>query len=132
MTAKETLTSCREAVLELRSLEAQLARCLPTGSPPGVKAQQYDPHPRGNSPTAAAIQLYEGLLLRREELAAQVESVSLRAMNLLMQQVTSPRALVILSDYYRLGLTDQEIARRQELSREHVCAIRRQAFDALC
>lgn len=70
MTAKEILTGCRAAVLELRVLEEQLARCLPTGTPSGVKVQRYDaPLPGTNDPTAAALQLYDGLMAQRDALA---------------------------------------------------------------
>jgi len=131
MTAKEILTSCRDAVLELRKLDAQLARCLPTGQPSGVNAQQYDADPPGtNDPTAAAIQLYEGLMAQRDELAIQVSRISKIAWNIL-RTVTNPRSLVILNNYYLLGLTDQEIAQAQELSRDHVCRLRHKALAAL-
>ena len=131
MTAKEILTSCRDIVLELRKLDDQLARCLPTGQPSGVKAQQYDADPPGtNDPTSAAIQLYEGLMAQRDELALQVSRISKSAWNIL-RTVTNPRSLVILNNYYLLGLTDQEIAQAQELSREHVCRLRHEALDAL-
>lgn len=131
MTAKEILTSCRDAVLELRKLDAQLARCLPTGEPSGVNAQQYDADPPGtNDPTSAAIQLYEGLMAQRDELAATVSRISKSAWNIL-RTVTNPRSLVILNNYYLLGLTDQEIAQAQELARETICRLRHEALAAL-
>ena len=131
MTAKEILTSCREAVLELRKLDAQLARCLPTGQPPGVKAQQYNADPPGtNDPTAAAIQLYDGLMAQRDELALQVSRISKTAWNIL-RTIKEPRSLVILNNYYLLGMTDQEIAQAQELVRETVCRQRHEALAAL-
>lgn len=131
MTAKEILTSCRDAVLELRKLDAQLARCLPTGEPSGVNAQQYDADPPGtNDPTSAAIQLYEGLMAQRDELVVTVSRISKTAWSIL-RTVTNPRSLVILNNYYLLGLTDQEIAQAQELSREHVCRLRHETLAAL-
>lgn len=131
MTAKEILTSCRDAVLELRKLDAQLARCLPTGQPPGVKAQQYNTDPPGtNDPTAAAIQLYEGLMAQRDELALQVSRISKTAWNIL-RTIKEPRSLVILNNYYLLGMTDHDIALAQELARETVCRLRHEALAAL-
>ncbi len=131
MTSKEILTSCREAVLELRKLDAQLARCLPTGQPPGVKAQQYNADPPGtNDPTAAAIQLYEGLMAQRDELALQVSRISKTAWNIL-RDVKNVRSLVILNNYYLLGMTDHDIALAQELARETVCRLRHEALAAL-
>lgn len=131
MTAKEILTSCRDAVLELRKLDAQLARCLPTGQPTGVKAQQYNADPPGtNDPTAAAIQLYEGLMAQRDELALQVSRISKTAWNIL-RTIKEPRSLVILNNYYLLGMTDHDIALAQELARETVCRLRHEALDAL-
>ena len=131
MTAKEILTSCREAVLELRKLDTQLARCLPTGQPTGVQAQQYNADPPGtNDPTAAAIQLYEGLMSQRDELALQVSRISKTAWNIL-RTIKEPRSLVILNNYYLLGMTDHDIALAQELARETVCRLRHEALAAL-
>ena len=131
MTAKEILISCRDAVLELRKLDAQLARCLPTGQPPGVKAQQYDAAPPGtNDPTSAAIQLYEGLMAQRDELALQVSRISKTAWNIL-RSVKDVRSLVILNNYYLLGMTDQEIAQAQELTRVYITQLRHAALESL-
>lgn len=131
MTAKEILQNCRAAVLELRKLDDQLARCLPTGQPSGVKAQQYDAEPPGsNDPTAAAIQLYDGLMAQRDELALQVSSISKTAWDIL-RSVKDVRSLVILNNYYLLGMTDHVIALAQELARETVCRLRHEALAAL-
>ena len=131
MTAKEILTSCRDAVLELRKLNEQLARCLPTGEPSGVNAQQYDADPPGtNDPTAAAIQLYEGLMAQRDELALQVSRISKTAWNIL-RTIKEPRSLVILNNYYLLGLTDQEIAQAQKLTRVYITQLRHAALESL-
>ena len=130
-TAKDLRQSCRAAVLELRQLEDQLQRCLPTGKPSGVKAQQYDAPPPGtNDPTAAALQLYEGLVAQRKDLALQVSLIGATAWRIISTQ-KNVRAMAILNGYYLLGQTDQEIARQQNLSREHVCRLRHEALDAL-
>lgn len=131
MTSKEILTSCRDAVLELRKLDAQLARCLPTGQPSGVNAQQYDADPPGtNDPTSAAIQLYEGLMAQRDELALQVSRISKTAWNIL-RTVRDARLLAILNSYYLLGMTDQEIAQVQGLTRVYINQLRHAAVDKL-
>ena len=131
MTAKEILTGCRAAVLELRDLEEQLTRCLPTGTPSSVKAQQYDAPPPGtNDPTAAALQLYEGIMAQRDELALQVSRISKTAWDIL-RTIKEPRSLVILNNYYLLGMTDHDIALAQELARETVCRLRHEALAAL-
>lgn len=131
MTVKEILTSCRDAVLELRKLDDQLSRCLPTGKPSGVKAQQYDAAPPGtNDPTAAAIQLYDGLMAQRAALAQDVARINKTAWRIISAQ-KDVRTLAILSGYYMLGQTDQEIAQVQGLSREHVNRLRHEAVDAL-
>lgn len=131
LTAKEILTSCRAAVLELHKLDDQLARCLPTGRPSGVKAQQYDALPPGtNEPTAAAIQLYEGLKAQEQEKAAEVARLTKKVWPIIMAAHT-PRAMVILNNYYILGMSDQEIARQQRLSREHICRERHEALKNL-
>lgn len=131
MIDKEILTCCRAAVLDLCKLDDQLARCLPTGRPSGVKAQQYDADPPGtNDPTAAAIQLYEGLMAQRESLAQDVARISKTAWRIISTQ-KDVRTLAILSGYYMLGQTDQEIAQVQGLSREHVNRLRHDAVNAL-
>lgn len=131
MTAKEILTSCRATVLDLRKLDDQLARALPTGQPSGVKAQQYDADPPGtNDPTAAAIQLYEGLMAKRDDLALQVARISKTAWNIL-STMDDMRALAILNGYYLLGQTDQEIAQVQGLTRVYITQLRNAAIKGL-
>ena len=131
MTAKEILNKCRTAVLELQQIGLQLARILPTGQPSGVKAQQYTPSSPGtNNPTAAAIQLYEGLKAQEEEKAAEVARLTKKVWPIIMAAHT-PRAMVILNNYYILGMGDQEIARQQRLSREHICRERHEALKNL-
>lgn len=131
MTAKEILTSCRDAVLKLRKLDDQLARCLPTGQPSGVKAQQYDANPPGtNEPTAAAMQLYEGLLAQREALAQDIARISKTAWRIISTQKDA-RTIAILSRYYMLGQTDMEIALAQELTRAYITQLRHAALKSL-
>ena len=131
MTHKDILDRCRASVLELRVLEEHLARCLPTGTPSGVKAQQYDAHPRGtNDPTAAALQLYDGLMAQRDALALQVSRHSKDAWNCI-KAARQSRDMIILSNYYLLGMTDAEIGHAQNLARETICRLRRSALAAL-
>ena len=131
MTAKEILNSCRDAVLELKKLDTQLARCLPTGQPAGVKVQQYDADPPGtNDPTAAAIQLYEGLMQRRDSLAQSIASISKAAWSIINTQKDA-RILAILNGYYLLGQTDQEIAHIQGLTRVYITQMRNAAIKTL-
>ncbi len=131
MTARETLSSCRAAVLELRKLDDQLARCLPTGQPSGLRAQRYDADPPGtNEPTAAAIQLFDGLMSQREKLASTVSRISKSVWDTL-HSIKDARSLVILNNYYLLGMTDQDIAQTQDLTRETICRLRHEAIAAL-
>lgn len=127
MTAKEILITCRDSVLHLRKLDEQLQLCLPTE----IKVQQYDAAPPGtNDPTAAAIQLYDGLLAQRDELARQLSQLMERAWHIL-HAVRDARLLAILSNYYLQGQTDQEIARAQHLTRVYITQLRRAALAAL-
>lgn len=131
MTAKEILQNCRAAVLDLRKLDDQLARCLPTGQPSGVKAQQYNADPPGtNDPTSAAIQLYEGLMIQRDTLAQNVARISNTAWAIISAQ-KDVRTLAILSSYYMLGQTDQEIAQVQGITRAYVSQLRNAAIKVL-
>lgn len=131
MTAKEILTSCRNAVLELHQISNQLARCLPTGQPSRVKAQRYDADPPGtNDPTAAALQLYDGLKVQEAEKAAEVARLT-KAVWPIIMAANTPRDMVILNHYYIMGMNDQEIARQQRLSREHITRERHEALKYL-
>lgn len=131
MTNKELLEACRTAVLELRQLGNQLARILPTGQPSGVKAQQYKADPPGtNDPTAAALQFYDGLKALEEEKAKEVARLTKAAWPIIMAANTT-RDMVILNHYYMMGMTDQEIARQQGVTREYICRERKAALNFL-
>lgn len=131
MTNKELLEAFRAVVLELCSIENQLSRILPTGQPSGVKAQQYKAEPRGtNDPTAAAMQLYDGLMAQKEEKAAEIARLTKAAWPIIMAANT-PRDMLILNHYYMMGMTDQEIARQQGVTREHICRERKAALNFL-
>lgn len=131
MTAKELLANCRNQVLTLRQLDVQLEHCLSAGAPAGVKVQRYDADPRGtNDPTAAAIQLYDGLMEHRETMQQHLAQISGRAWTTI-STVKDVRTLAILNGYYLQGQTDQEIAQVQGLSREHVNRLRHEALKSL-
>lgn len=131
MTTQEALLRCRSLVQEERRLSFQLEHCLPAGGPQGVRSQQYSAMPPGtNDPTAAALQLQDGLLARREELLRQIAALTALALTTL-QGLPDARDRVLLTGYYLLGQTDQEIALAQQLSREHICRLRHEAFGAI-
>ncbi|MBQ8556182.1 MAG: hypothetical protein IJ438_09980 [Clostridia bacterium] len=131
MLTVEQLKRCRNYALEIRALEQQLQRCLPTGKPARVRTQQYDADPPGtNDPTAAALQLYEGLLKQRDELQEAFKPLYQRCFDDITQ-LKDPRASVILCRYYLMGETDYEISLNQELCRSQICELRRRALKLL-
>ena len=127
----DILEKCRAAVLELRALDDQLTRCLPSGRPDGIKVPQYDAHlPGTNNQTAASLQLYEGLMAQRESRALKLSHLSKAAWGCI-KAAGQPRAMVILSNYYQLGMTDAEIAQAQGVTRETISRLRRRALNSL-
>lgn len=134
MDTKEILVLCRSTVLEMRDLEKQMQRVLPTGRPKGIQAQQYRADPHGtNHPTSAELQLYDGLRAQYEQKRGEWESIADAARRAITESVTiwKPRDIVILTDYYILGRSDQDIAQVQGITREHACRERKRAFDKI-
>lgn len=123
MTKKELLTAYREATIELEELRRQLQRVGSDGRPSGVRSLQADTIRGTNDPQAAALQLAEGLetmLARREEelqaLGSQVDR--------LLAGIRDFRTYLVIHHYYRLGRTDEQVARAMSISRGRVNQLR--------
>lgn len=124
MTKKELLTAYREATIELEELRRQLKRIGNDGRPAGVRAMQTDQIARGtNDPTAAAIQLADGLeaLLRRKETEQQK---LLDEVHKLVNSIKDFRTYMVIHHYYVLARTDEEIARAMAMSKSRINQIR--------
>lgn len=134
MDGKEILVRCRNAALELRELEKQMQRVLPTGRPKGISTQQYRADPNGtNNPTAAELQLYDGLHAQHAQKIGEWEAIAEEARRIIAEAASfgKIRDIVILTDYYILGRSDQEIADGQGITREHACRERKRAFEKI-
>ena len=124
MTKKELLTAYREATIELEELRRQLKRIGNDGRPAGVRAMRTDQIARGtNDPTAAAIQLADGLeaLLRRKETEQQK---LLDEVHKLLNSIKDFRTYMVIHHYYVLARTDEEIARAMAMSKSRINQIR--------
>jgi len=124
MTKKELLTAYREATIELEELRRQLKRIGNDGRPAGVRAMQTDQIARGtNDPTAAAIQLADGLeaLLRRKETEQQK---LLDEVHKLLNSIKDFRTYMVIHHYYVLARTDEEVARAMAMSKSRIHQIR--------
>lgn len=124
MTKKELLTAYREATIELEELRRQLKRIGNDGRPAGVRAMQTDQIARGtNDPTAAAIQLADGLeaLLRRKETEQQK---LLDEVHKLLNSIKDFRTYMVIHHYYVLARTDEKIARAMAMSKSRIHQIR--------
>ena len=124
MTKKELLTAYLEATIELEELRRQLKRIGNDGRPAGVRAMQTDQIARGtNDPTAAAIQLADGLeaLLRRKETEQQK---LLDEVHKLLNSIKDFRTYMVIHHYYVLARTDEEVARAMAMSKSRIHQIR--------
>ena len=124
MTKRELLTAYRAAAIELEELRRQLKRIGTDGRPCGIKTMRTDRVGRGtNDPEAAAMQLAIGLetLLAQKErdLAALHDQV-----DNLLAGIRDFRTYLVIHHYYRLGRTDEQVARTMSVSRARVNQIR--------
>lgn len=124
MTKQELLTTYRAKVLELEELRYQIERTGSDGRPGGCRGMQTDSISRGtNVPSAASLQLAEGLeaLAVRKEAELQELSVPL---NKLLQEITDIRTYLVVQHYYVCGRTDEQIARIMSISRTRANQLR--------
>ena len=115
MTKKELLEKYRQLVISIETLEKQsnfLNQFI--GGPRPVRSPQLTGMPRGtNDPEAAmlqradyddAIYIIEGKCVELRELVAEFEKI--------MGDIKDEWDAIIIRDYYALGMTDKQIARR--------------------
>lgn len=124
MTKKELLAAYRAATIEMDELRRQLKRVGTDGRPAGARTMRTDRIARGtNDPEAAAMQLADGLealLAQKEaelvELSSQVDA--------LLAGIRDFRVYMVIHHYYRLGRTDEQVARAMSISRGRVNQLR--------
>lgn len=131
MTSRELLDWYRNHLMLLMALEQDLARIGCIGGPNGVRAQQYNSEPVGtNNASAASIQAWEGLNERHQSYSRELDACRDEVLHII-NALQDCRMVMILTLYYLQALTDQQIASKLLISREHVNRLRRDALKAL-
>ena len=142
MSARDTLASCRTAVIEIAAIERQIERVAPTGGPKQyggawptvakVRGEEcYTFAGRGTNDTEAARQQQvDGLVQMLDERRARLESI-LTDFESLLRRLDDGTARTILRYYYGVAWTDERIAGELELTRAVVTKRRNSAVDYL-
>ena len=123
MTKKELLNSYRTSVIELEELRRQLKQVGTDGRPTGVRSMQMDSIRGTNDPSAAAMQLADGLeemLTRKEEELAELST----QVDALLRSIRDFRTYMVVQHYYVLARTDEQVARAMSISRGRVNQLR--------
>lgn len=130
MTKKELLTAYRAATIELEELRRQLKRVGSDGRPTGVRTMQTDRIARGtNDPDAAAMQLADGLEALLAQREAELTTLSAQV-DALLAGIRDFRTYLVIHHYYRLGRTDEQVARAMSISRCRVNQLRKQYLES--
>lgn len=134
MTKRELLENYRMLVIEIDTLERQskfLNQFI--GGPTPVHAVQLTGMPRGtNDPEAAALQRVDtDEVLDKIETKCQELRTLVEEFETIMDAIADRRLQIIVRDYYALGWSDERIAERLDLSRQHVNRLRTGYIEAL-
>lgn len=135
--AQEILVNYREITITLERLDIEidkLSRSGFIGGPRDVRSPQLTGMPRGtNDPEAAILQRNdietEILANIREKRAIQYEMMM--EARTIVDSIKDPRLQNIVSWYYIHGLTDEEIAKKEDLSQTHINRLRMEFFNNL-
>ena len=134
MTKRELLENYRLLVIEIDTLERQskfLNQFI--GGPKPVHAVQMTGMPRGtNDPEAAALQRMDtDEVLDKIEAKCEELRPMLDEFEMIMSEISDRRLQIIIRNYYALGWSDERIAERMDLSRQHVNRLRTGYIDGL-
>ena len=127
MTKRELLENYRLLVIEIDTLERQskfLNQFI--GGPKPIHAVQVTGMPRGtNDPEAAALQRVDtDEVLDKIEAKCEELRQLLDEFETIMNAISDRRLQIIIRNYYALGWSDERIAERMDLSRQHVNRLR--------
>jgi len=127
MTKRELLENYRMLVIEIDTLERQskfLNQFI--GGPKPVHAVQLTGMPRGtNDPEAAVLQRVDtDEVLDKIEAKCEELRELLEEFETIMDAIKDRRLQIIVRNYYALGWSDERIAERLDLSRQHVNRLR--------
>ncbi|MCH5287748.1 MAG: hypothetical protein J1E43_10015 [Christensenellaceae bacterium] len=127
----ELLAAYRDRVLALQELEEQLSRCGTTGAPASYRLSRLDGLPRGtNDPTAAAIQLSDGLEAMAKRQREELNSLWPQVLAL-TSRIDDVRLYMIIHHYYVLAQTIEEIAGHLYVSPRTVARLKKGYLDSL-
>lgn len=125
MSDLELLRDYRKRVIRLQLLQEQLANCNISGAPAGLHAHALTGMPRGtNEPTAAAVQLYEGLCMLVDRQQEALRALWPKVEKILCA-VEDARLFMIIFRYYGLGQTVDEIALSLYISERTVARMKK-------
>ena len=134
MTKRELLENYRMLVIEIDTLERQskfLNQFI--GGPKPVHAVQLTGMPRGtNDPEAAMLQRVDtDEVLDKIEAKCQELRTLVETFETIMDAIKDRRLQIIIRNYYALGWSDERIAERLDISRQHVNRLRTAYIDGL-
>ena len=134
MTKRELLENYRMLVIEIDTLERQskfLNQFI--GGPKPVHAVQLTGMPRGtNDPEAAMLQRVDtDEVLDKIEAKCQELRTLVETFETIMDAIKDRRLQIIIRNYYALGWSDERIAERLDISRQHVNRLRTAYLEGL-
>ena len=134
MTKRELLENYRMLVIEIDTLERQskfLNQFI--GGPKPVHTVQLTGMPRGtNDPEAAMLQRVDtDEVLDKIEAKCQELRTLVETFETIMDAIKDRRLQIIIRNYYALGWSDERIAERLDISRQHVNRLRTAYIDGL-
>lgn len=134
MTKKELLEKYRQLVISIETLEKQsnfLNQFI--GGPRPVRSPKLTGMPRGtNDPEAAILQRadYDDAIYIIEKKCAELRELVVE-FEKIMEEIPDEWDVIIVRDYYALGMTDKQIARRLSFSESTVWKRRTNAVNSL-
>lgn len=126
MTNAEALRKYRSLHMELCALEIQIQQTERSGCPRGISLQRFDALRGTNDPTAATMQLLDGLEALSLRLQQERDALMPQIKNL-FDSITDFKLLVIIQRYYLFAETDEQIADILHLNDRYICK-KRNAF----
>ena len=137
MTKRELLENYREITITLERLDMEvdkLSRLCSIGGPRPVRSPQLTGMPRGtNDPEAAMLQTNDIIdeLLEKIHNKQAIQYEMMLEARLIVDSIEDPRLQNIVAYYYLHGWTDEAIAEKETLSRQHVNRLRTEYVEGL-
>lgn len=133
---QEVLVNYREITITLERLDMEMAKLddILIGGPNKIRSAQITGMPRGtNDPVAALMQqvdIVEEICNDIRQKQAMQYEMMLEARKI-VNNIEDPRLQNIVAFYYLHGMTDEQIAEKENLSQTHVNRLRSEFFNCL-